>query len=109
MQEHLLMINVHIYKEKSEKKYKTEKSVPKESILGKKESVFSPHKLIQHDWVPLLGDPKEAQTKARPFLHLHKPRQTQPGTQEEPPLLRSPMSPSHRADVTHLKCRAKSF
>lgn len=90
------MINVHIYKEKSEKKYKTKKSVPKESILGKKESISSPHRLIQQDCLPLLKDPEGAQTKASPSLQPHKPQQMQTKTQEEPLLSGSPESPTNK-------------
>lgn len=53
-------------KKKSEKKYKTEEVFQK-SILGKKESVFSPHKPIQHDHGPPLEDPKVTQPEAGPF------------------------------------------
>lgn len=62
-------------KKKSEKKIQNRKSVPKESILGKKESVSSPHKLAQHDHVPLPEDPREAQTEVNPSLELPTLRQ----------------------------------
>lgn len=81
---------------KIREKIQNQKSVPKESILGKKESVSSPHRLIQQDCLPLLKDPKGAQTKASPFLQPHKPQEMQTETQEEPPLSGSPVSPTDK-------------
>lgn len=58
-------------------KIQNQNSVPKESILSKKESVSSPHRLIQQDCLPLLKDPTEAQTTASPSLQPHKPQRMQ--------------------------------
>lgn len=62
-------------------KIQNQKSVPKESILGKKESVSSPHRLIQQDCLPLLKDSEGAQTTASPSLQSHKPQQMQSETE----------------------------